>query len=69
MVFSGIDVDRYLIREMGAGLSKEEQLYKAVVESNHQAVKTLRRDGAQLEVCFLIFICGSILTLNAAYGV
>ncbi|CAM6123627.1 unnamed protein product [Calypogeia fissa] len=34
---------------MGAGQSKEEALYQAVINSNHQAVKTLRRDGASLE--------------------
>ncbi|KAL3684317.1 hypothetical protein R1sor_002339 [Riccia sorocarpa] len=34
---------------MGNGPSREEQLYQAVTQSNHQAVKTLRRDGASLE--------------------
>lgn len=43
---------------MGAGQSKEELLYQAVTNSNHQAVKTLRRDGASLEVCFLLWTDG-----------
>ncbi|EFJ30981.1 hypothetical protein SELMODRAFT_88643 [Selaginella moellendorffii] len=34
---------------MGAGFSKEEQLYQAVHNGNHQLVKSLRRDGASLE--------------------
>lgn len=34
---------------MGNGTSKEEQLYQAVANSNHNAVKALRRDGASLE--------------------
>jgi hypothetical protein len=37
---------------MGNGASKEEQLYQAVVNSNHNAVKALRRDGASLEVSY-----------------
>ncbi|XP_024361840.1 probable E3 ubiquitin-protein ligase XBOS34 isoform X2 [Physcomitrium patens] len=34
---------------MGNGMSKDEQLYEAVKNSNHNAVKSLRRDGASLE--------------------
>jgi protein neuralized len=34
---------------MGNGTSKEEQLYQAVQNSNYNAVKALRRDGASLE--------------------
>ncbi|KAG0599459.1 hypothetical protein M758_12G153700 [Ceratodon purpureus] len=34
---------------MGNGTSREEQLYQAVQNSNHNAVKALRRDGASLE--------------------
>lgn len=37
---------------MGNGMSKDEQLYEAVKNSNHNAVKSLRRDGASLEVSF-----------------
>jgi len=35
---------------MGNSTSKEEQLYQAVQNGNHNAVKALRRDGASLEV-------------------
>ena len=35
---------------MGNGTSKEEQLYQAVQNGNHNTVKALRRDGASLEV-------------------
>lgn len=35
---------------MGNSTSKEEQLYQAVQNGNHNTVKALRRDGASLEV-------------------
>ncbi|CAK9218263.1 unnamed protein product [Sphagnum jensenii] len=34
---------------MGNGLTKEEQVYQAVQNGNHNAVKALRREGASLE--------------------
>ncbi len=36
--------------KMGNGQTKEEQVYHAVQNGNHNAVKTLRREGASLEV-------------------
>jgi hypothetical protein len=36
--------------KMGNGLTKEEQVYQAVQNGNHNAVKALRREGASLEV-------------------
>jgi protein neuralized len=38
---------------MGNGATKEEQLYQAVQNGNHNAVKALRRDGAALEVSLI----------------
>jgi ankyrin repeat protein len=34
---------------MGNGQTKEEQVYQAVQNGNHNAVKALRREGASLE--------------------
>jgi hypothetical protein len=36
--------------KMGNGQTKEEQVYYAVQNGNHNAVKALRREGASLEV-------------------
>ena len=35
---------------MGSGPSKDELLYQEVQNGNHDAVKSLRRNGASLEV-------------------